>query len=111
MLLTVAGKLVLEQRGSMPVYPPEVGRSITGYVAAALLAFVMPHGQPQLYWLWHSLWHCLMTKAFYELYSHMPTAAATSAKPMARHVQSHWSLVGPRQWVHLQHWMVLGPNQ
>ena len=76
--MTLSLKLLLEGWDSFPSYTAGVGLRVISSVVAAFSCFLAPHFQPEMYWLWHSLWHVFLGVGYYELYSHLTSSAAIS---------------------------------
>lgn len=56
MLATVAAKLALQGRATMPSYPRGAIPRIAAYFALAFAFFALPSRVPGTYWLFHSIW-------------------------------------------------------
>ena len=73
--LTISVKLYVDGWHGFPTYRgPPCLRMCVCFVLG-LVCFGMPHVQPGLYWLWHSLWHAFMAASFYELYTQLEGGA------------------------------------
>eukprot|EP00873_Tetraselmis_striata_P004781 jgi/Tetstr1/425045/TSEL_015510.t1 len=71
MLATVAAKLALQGRATMPSYPRGAIPRIAAYFALAFAFFALPSRVPGTYWLFHSIWHVIGGIAYHELYSQL----------------------------------------
>lgn len=71
LLATLASKLLLEGVGSLPQYNARRGKRTLACFVLAFIAFPMPELFPRQYWLFHSIWHCLMAEGYVQLYTQL----------------------------------------
>lgn len=71
MLAALAAKFAVEGPQTMPTYCPKRGKTSLLCFFLAFVVFPLPEIFPRLYWLSHSLWHCLIGAGYYILYSEL----------------------------------------
>lgn len=68
MLCALGLKLALEGSASLPRFGAARGKAAVVCVVLGLTCFPLPELFPQLYWLFHSLWHLFMAAGMVEIY-------------------------------------------